>query len=208
MNVINVNDILFDLNGGKEDLELTKLINEYILECENIDYKYNYKIFTFDEIKDLLIGENIKDYAKDSKNICVFIVTLNIETDKKLRQLEKVDKLKYLVYDRVLSHLIEDKAILLQEEVKEELLKNNKYMLNRFSTGYGDWPIDVNYSIHKILKADRLGIFLTEKNMFMPSKTISGIIASGDTVSSFNFCKTCNITKECKLIKEGRRCYE
>lgn len=119
-----------------------------------------------------------------------------------------MDKLKYIVYDKVCSHFIEDKCELLQSEINKELLKNNKFTLTRYSTGYGDFPIDVNKDIHKMLDGQRLGIFLTEKNMFMPSKTISGIIASGDIKDYFNFCKTCNITKDCKLIKEGRRCYE
>ncbi len=108
----------------------------------------------------------------------------------------------------VCSHLIEEKAEILQSEINTKLLEKNKYTLNRFSTGYGDFPIDVNEKISNILDANRLGIYLTEKNMFMPSKTISGIIASGDKHNYFNFCKTCNITKECNLIKEGRRCFE
>ncbi len=205
---MNDKDILFDLNGGKEDFELEQLISLYIKESENINFKTNYKIFKTNDIKHILIGENINDYCKDSNEICVFIVTLNVEVDKKLRTLEKTDKLKYLVFDRVLSHLVEEKTENLQNEIKKELLKKNKYMLNRYSTGYGDWPIDVNKEIHQILNANRMGIFLTDRNMFMPSKTISGIIASGDKVQSFNFCKTCNITKDCELIKNGRRCYE
>lgn len=208
MITINKDDILFELNGGKADDELISLIDQFCKEMENISFKQNYKIFKTDEIKNILIGNDIKSYAEDSKQIAVFIITLSHEVDKKLRVLEKMDKLQYLVYDKVCSHYIEDLCQNLQDEIKIKLLKENKFMLNRYSTGYGDFPIDVNKDIHKILNADRLGVFLTDKNMFIPSKTISGLIASGDIKETFNFCKTCNLTHECNLIKVGRRCYE
>lgn len=205
---INTKNILQELNGGNEDAELENLVNKYVEESSKVIFKYKYKIFKTDDVNYLLQGDDIKRYAKNSNEIAVFIVTLNVEADKKLRTLEKISKLDYIVYDKVISHLIEDKAELLQQEVHKELLENNKFALTRFSTGYGDYPIDVNYDIHKLLDANRLGVFLTDKNMFMPSKTISGIIAGGDEVKNFNFCTTCNITKECNLIKEGRKCYE
>lgn len=210
MEVISINNdnILFELNGGKPDAELITLIDTFSKEMENISFKQNYKIYNTDEVSDILIGNDINSYAKDSKQIAVFIITLSHDVDKKLRYLEKMDKLQYLVYDKVCSHYIEDLCQNMQDEIKTDLLKHNKYMLNRYSTGYGDFPINVNKDIHKMLNADRLGIFLTDKNMFIPSKTISGIIASGDVTESFNFCKTCNITKDCNLIKSGRRCYE
>ncbi len=208
MNNINKEAILFELNRGKTDKELEELIDKFIIELEEMPWKSNFRIFKTNEIKNILIGEDIKLYVKDSNEVAVFIVTLNVDVDKRLRVLEKTDKLAYIVYDKVCSHYIEDKAEELQTEISKELLKNNRYMLSRFSTGYGDFPIDVNKDIVNITNANRLGVFLTDKNMFMPSKTISGIIASGDSVKSFNFCKTCNITDKCEYIKKGRKCYE
>ncbi len=208
MSVIKKEDILYDLNGGKEDKELEILVDKFMLEASNCISKSKYKIFDTSEIQDMLIGNDINSYCEKSKKVAVFIVTLNVDMDKRLRVLEKTDKLSYIVFDRVCSHLIEDKAEEIQKEITKELVNDCKFVLNRFSTGYGDFPIDVNEKIHKILDANRLGIFLTDKNMYMPSKTISGIIAGGDITKSFNFCKTCNLTKECKLIREGRKCFE
>ncbi len=208
MIIIKKEDILYDLNGGKEDSELELLVEKYMLEASSCISKSRYKIFDTEDIRDILVGNDINSYCEQSKKVAIFIVTLNVDIDKQLRVLEKTDKLAYIVYDRVCSHLIEDKAEELQKEVSIELLKDSKYVLNRFSTGYGDFPIDINEKIHKILDANRLGVFLTDRNMYMPSKTISGIIAGGDVIKSFNFCKTCNLTKECKLIREGRKCFE
>lgn len=208
MIIIEVIDILNSLNGGKSDLELEILIKRIIDETKNLSYKSKYKIFKKSDIEYLLKGEDINLYTKDCNEIAVFIVTLSIDFEKRLKYYEKIDKLAYIVYDCVCSHLIEEKAELLQNEIKEILLKNNKYMLNRFSPGYGDFSVDTNADISKILEANKMGVFLTDKNMFIPSKTISAIIASGDTVKYFNFCKTCNLTKTCELIKKGKRCYE
>lgn len=205
---INSSDILYELNNGKEDFELSKLVEESIIEVSKFDVKSKYKIFKTDELSSILIGNDIKNYTKDSNEVAVFIITLSHDADKKLKYFEKIDKLKYIVFDKVCSHYIEDECEKMQKEINKILLQNNKFVLNRFSTGYGDFPININYDIHKMLDAERIGVFLTDKNMFIPSKTISGIIASGDKQDKFNFCKTCNITKECKLVQEGRRCYE
>ncbi len=156
----------------------------------------------------MIVGNDIKAYLDNSKEVAVFIVTAGVVVDQQLRRLEKFDKLAYLVYDKVASYFIEEMAEKLQNEIRSELLKTNKYMLNRFSTGYGDYPIDVNEKIVDLLNGNRLGVYLTDKKMFMPSKTISGIIAAGDINKSFNFCKTCNLTKNCIHLRGGRKCYE
>lgn len=210
MEFINKNEIVKSLNGGtyKYDEEVENLIDKYILEISNFDSKSIFKIFKTREINEILVGNDITLYTEQSNEIAVFLLTLGLEIDKKLRQLEKIDKFKYIIFDTVSSFYIEEKAEKLQNEIKIELLKNNKYMLNRFSPGYGDYPLEVNEKILKTLNGNKLGIFLTEKKMFIPSKTISGIIASGDIKSYFNFCKTCNIAKDCTKIKEGKKCFE
>lgn len=205
---INTKDILFQLNGGKEDLEVIQLIEQYTLEMQNITYKQKYKVFKTNEVSNILQGEDIKKYSEYSNETAIFIITLSHDVDKKLRMLEKIDKLKYIVYDTVASHYVEHLCSNMQNEIHQQLLKNNKYALARFSAGYGDFDININKTIYDMLDASRLGVYLTEKNMFIPSKTITGIICAGDINESFNFCQTCNITNECKLIKEGRKCYE
>ncbi len=205
---INRENILFELNKGMEDIEVFNLVDKFISQLQNTFYKSKYKIFSIEDIEKILIGEDIKLYTKDSKYIAIFIITLGIDIDKTLMIFEKTDKLGYIVFDKVCSHFIEEKTEELQKVIEKDLKINSKYALSRFSTGYGDFPICVNRDIVNILDANRMGIFLTDKDMFIPSKTISGIIASGDIVKSFNFCKTCNITQKCELIKKGDRCYE
>ncbi len=205
---INKLDILRELNGGKPDREIEELIEVFIDELSNIECKSNFKIISTKDASSFLIGNDIKSYVENSKEIAVFLVTTNISIDQRLKRLEKLDKLAYIVFDKVTSHYIEDMAEKLQKEIGKELLQRNKYMLNRFSTGYGDYPIGVNEKIVDLLNGNRLGVFLTEKNMFMPSKTISGIIAAGDINKSFNFCKTCNLTNNCTYLKGGQKCYE
>lgn len=190
------------------DIELESLIDKSIETIVKIEYKYSYKIIETSEANDFLVGKDINIYAENSNQIAVFLITLNIEVDKILKRLEKIDKLEYIVFDTVCSHYIEEKTESLQKEVSEYLLSKSKYMLNRFSTGYGDYPIEVNEKIVNFLNGNRLGVHLTEKKMFIPSKTICGLIAAGDKNQSFNFCRTCNITKECKYLKAGRKCFE
>ncbi len=173
------------------------------MECRS-----SYKILKTEAAGDFLLGNDIKSYTENSNELAIFLVTTGVSVDQKLKRLEKTDRFSYFVFDKVASYYIEDMAEKLQKEIEQELLINNKYTLNRFSTGYGDYPIEVNEKIVDFLNGNRLGVFLTEKNMFMPSKTISGIIAAGDVNKSFNFCKTCNLTKNCTHLKGGRKCYE
>ncbi len=184
------------------------MIERFINELSAIECRSGFKILKTTDATDFIKGEDIRSYVENSKHIAVFLVTTSIAVDQKLKRLEKLDKLAYIVFDKVSSHYIEDVAEQLQKEIELELLKENKYTLNRFSTGYGDYPLEVNEQIVDLLNGNRMGVFLTEKKMFMPSKTISGIIAAGDINKTFNFCKTCNLTKNCVYIKGGRKCYE
>ncbi len=197
-----------ELNGGKADAEIVDLISKAKARLSQTCSKVSYKIIETENAKDFFVGDDIKSYANGSNEIAVFILTLGVEVDKHIKRLEKLDKLEYVVFDKVASYYIEELADDLQDEIKEQLLKNNKFMLNRFSTGYGDYPLSVNKKIVEFLDGNRLGVFLTDKNMFIPSKTICGIVAAGDSKDYFNFCKTCNLGGECSHLKKGGRCFE
>lgn len=205
---INKNKILKDLCNAKKDDEIIKIIDDFEKNLIKIKIKKLFKILKITELHDVLLGNDIKKYCENSKNCGIFVITLGIEVDKKLRFYEKTDKLKYLVFDKVCSYYIEHEMDILQKEINKTLLVNSKFVKERFCTGYGDFPLKVNEVISDILDVNTIGVYLTDKHMFIPSKTICGIIASSDIDEKFDFCISCNTRKNCKQINNGRKCFE
>lgn len=205
---MNKDIILNELCNGRKDEEIISLIEKFEKDIFHMHIKKTFKIFKTEELKEILIGNNVKDYSKYSTYCAVFVITLGIDVDKRLRFYEKTNKLDYIIFDKVASHYIEDRVEILQNQITEELLKYDRYVMKRFCTGYGDFPLNINNNIVDILDANKFGIYTTDKSMFIPSKTIGGIIASSNINEPFNFCKSCNIKYKCRKKERGESCFE
>ena len=85
------------------------------------------------------------------------------------------------------------------------------FMTERFSPGYGDSPLEMQTQLLELLDAERqLGITLSKGYMMSPSKSITGIMGLADhpVTGRMATCDECVLRGKCRLLKEGKCCYD
>ncbi len=117
-------------------------------------------------------SENIIKNLKDSREVFVFGVTLGIGVDRLLNKLSAVSMSEYFITDALSSALAEgamDKA--------EELVKDKLPTRPRFSPGFGDFLIENQPNILKLINAERLlGITVNKSYLMSPKKSVTAIM--------------------------------
>lgn len=177
---VNKREAMRYLGVKGEDTTIDNLINECQAELFKIASPKAAYILT-----DITVDNNIVDFGfmkvhseKLSKNLqdCnqayVFCATLGIAVDRYFERQSKISQAKAMVFSAVSSSLIESFC----DYLNAELIKG-KDSRPRFSCGYGDFCLEHQADILRVLEADkRLGVCLTNSYMMVPVKTVTAII--------------------------------
>ena len=101
------------------------------------------------------------------------------------------------VASKFLSNYIQS---LICQEAKEQNFQTTKY----FSPGSGDWDINQQKIIFKIIPADKIGVKLTESYMMVPKKSLSWVIGIGKEIiipsKGNDSCEIC-LAENCQFRK-------
>lgn len=165
--------------------------------------------YTFTEIpQDSIVfgGEDIHKVVDGCEKIILIAATIGIYVDKILRKIQITDMAQAVVLDAMASVAIEQFMDKIEGELKERY--SNYYFTRRFSPGYGDYPIEKQREIVKLLNTEkRLGLTLTNSLLLYPTKSVTAVIGLSKTpVGSAgkgctNKCMLCN-NRGCPYRKE------
>ncbi len=193
---VNEKEILRYAGVGENSSELEELIDECI---EEVLPKLYYKV-CFCELptKDFFVGSS-KDLEKnlgDCTSVILFCATIGIEIDRLIWRYSSISPLKSLLFQAIGTERIESLCDLFNYEIKEQKKKIGKFTRPRFSAGYGDFPIEAQKDIIRILDTSRkIGVNLNESLLMSPSKSVTAIIGITDK----NICED---KKECEICKK------
>ncbi len=193
---------------GVHALSPDYMTNEMMTRAENDILKICRPAYTFTEIKcdsPALGGNDIKKVLKDSQKVLLIAATLGIYVDKLLRKIQITDMAQAVVFDSMASVAIEQFMDKIEEELK--IMYKDYYFTNRFSPGYGDYPIEKQRNIVRILNTEKkIGLNLTQSLMLNPTKSVTAVIGlqkspvkGGD--GCISKCAKCN-KKDCLYRKE------
>ena len=164
-------------HGVKPD-DITKALMD---KAEEEILKICRPVYTFTEIpKDspVLGGEDIRKVIEKSEKVVLIAATLGIYVDKLIRKWQITDMAQAVVIDSMASVAIEQ----FMDKIELELSKrySGYYFTNRFSPGYGDYPLEKQKEIIKLLNTEKkLGLNLTESLMLNPTKSVTAVIGMG-----------------------------
>ena len=109
---------------------------------------------------------------KGADRVVVFAVTLGSGVDRLLMRLSTVSAAEYFVADAVASAIVEgamDRA--------EDIVKKDMKTRPRFSAGFGDFYIENQKGILKLLNAEKLlGITIGDSCLMSPMKSVTGVM--------------------------------
>jgi len=158
---------------GEADCETVRLAAECLEELKKtVNPKFIKRTFLpFEADNGLFLkGENIKRLLDGAQKVVLFAATLGIEADRAIKRYQKKDMAKAAVFDAAAAAYLEN--FLDSIDFSEDKLMPTM----RFSPGYGDYPIEMQKVILKLLKAEKIGISLLDSFMLTPSKTVTAVL--------------------------------
>ena len=83
------------------------------------------------------------------------------------------------------------------------------HLTGRFSPGYGDYPLEEQKAVFRLLDVTRrIGVNLTESGLMIPQKSVTALIGVSDTPQENrrSGCGDCLGRFACVYRKEGKSC--
>lgn len=156
-----------------------------------------------------LHGHDIKELLSTCDQAVFMAATLGNAVDVEAKRLSIKDMGDMLVFDAVCNAAIEAVADTFQEELKQQYLKQGRYLSDRFSCGYGDLSISIQKQFCEALDTKRkIGLFVNASSLLIPLKSITAIIGISDKKQKKRItgCAYCDLKDTCLLRKGGTRC--
>ena len=198
-----------------QERELFLPLQEQILRCEAeilrcISPKAVFRILPVKDLGDLIIGNDIRRLLDGCDEAILMALTLGGELERKLMREEVVNMSDAYVLDICASQAVEEAADLFENRLRQKFLSDGKYLTNRYSPGYGDYPLSVQKLFLEYLNAQRsIGLTLTKTDLMVPRKSITAVLGVSDKPGSavLGGCSHCPLLTKCSFLEHGERCF-
>lgn len=155
-------------------------------------------------------GNDLQRHLLGCDEVLAMAATLGSEVDAMLRRMELTDIALAATTDAMASVMLEQVCDALEEELRADLQKKNRYLTGRFAPGYGDCPLELNDAI--CLAADSVrgcGIAVTSQHLLAPRKSTTALLGVADhpVTGTLAGCATCHLRETCVFRKKGTTCF-
>ncbi len=147
-----------------------------------------------------LSGKDIAAHLQGCHAAILFALTLGRGMDDAIRRAAAVDLPHSVLLDAAASALAEQCA-----DAAEQLLctqaAQGQYLTGRFSPGYGDFPLDAQAPLLRLLDAPRaIGLSAGEGGMLLPRKSITAVVgvAHRPVAGLWPGCESCVMAENCR----------
>lgn len=219
---INKNDVLRYLgyHGGEIEGKYDELIEEnakFLLKKATPRYTYSvFEIESHNPVK--LKGTNIvfessqiQKHLENSSRCILLAATLGPEVDKSIRVKTLKDMADAVIFDSCASSGIENLCDNLTEYLEKKFEEENLYLTDRYSPGYGDFPLSAQKDICLLTGCgSKIGLFCNNAYALTPVKSITAIIGISDKPCEkyLTGCRNCRLNGDCSYRRKGVFCYE
>ena len=179
--------------GGKEpdpevaseaELCLTRLLEE--TEPKTVWRRYPLELKNGDIV--LIEGMEIRSSAlyrnlAGCREVFLMAATLGLSPDRLTARAQAAGRVsRAVMLQAAAAALIEEVCDELNEQLRLEAAREGKTLRPRFSPGYGDFRLEHQTELFRILEIQkRIGVTLTEHLLMMPSKSVTAVIGISDT---------------------------
>ena len=166
---------------GGAGISLNYRMDVLMDECEKKILKTAEPRFLYLERKapfdDILLGNDIKKHLEGCHTAVMMCATIGSEIDKLIRISQISDMARAVVLQACAAAELEEYCDEQQKKISTELEKSGLYLRPRFSPGYGDFPIEFQEPIMRMLDcAKKIGLTMTDSYMMSPTKSVTAII--------------------------------
>ncbi len=122
-------------------------------------------------------SRNLSRNLTGCSRIILFGATLGIGADNLISRNSRLNVTKGVVLQACAASMIEDYCDYCQEEIRQQMAVQHLYLRPRFSPGYGDFPLESQREITRILNTPKeIGLTLTDSMLMVPIKSVTAVI--------------------------------
>jgi hypothetical protein len=154
-----------------------------------------------------LPGEDIKNLLADCESCILMAATLGAPFERLVNSMKVRDLSQAMVLDCCGSAAIEAVCDRVEEELHQQV--SEPYFTDRFSPGYGDLPLEVQFPLVNALDTGRkIGLTLTDTCIMIPRKSVTAVIGLTEVPQTKRFrgCAYCSMFEHCTYRKAGKAC--
>lgn len=117
------------------------------------------------------------------REVFLMAATLGLSPDRLTARAQVAGRVsRAVMLQAAAAALIEEVCDELNEQLRIEAAREGKSLRPRFSPGYGDFRLEHQTELFRILEVQkRIGVTLTEHLLMMPSKSVTAVIGISDT---------------------------
>lgn len=156
-----------------------------------------------------LMGEDIRRHLSGCDQVILLAATLGPEVERLLLRAQVRDMAQALILDSCASAAIEAVCDRLEGELRRQLAAWGRYLTDRFSPGYGDFPIEQQPELCRLLDTQRrIGLTLSASGILIPRKSVTAVMGVADTPRHRRSrgCEGCAMYETCQMRKGGTPC--
>lgn len=156
-----------------------------------------------------LPGQDIRDVLSSCQEVVLVAATIGSKVERLLMQREVSDMADAVIMDSCASTAIENVCDNFEFDLRDELNQQGLYLTDRYSPGYGDFPLDIQPRLCAALNAQkRIGLTVSASNIMIPRKSVSAIMGISHDRQQLRKrgCEVCSMFLNCPYRKGGQTC--
>lgn len=157
-----------------------------------------------------LEGKAMEALLHSSHSCILLCVTIGNEIEAMLRKWQVKDIAFAALLDACASAAVENLCEQISKKLDDEYTARGLYLTDRFSPGYGDFPISIQREFCTVLDtARKIGVCVSDSGIMIPRKSISAIIGISEQPQKHmdTGCVDCRLLDGCKFREGGLTCY-
>lgn len=202
---VNRREILRYAGATGETPELSSLLEEALAEAQPILTGkvcwLEYPLTVQEDLLDLGFAQSrsvaLKRNLTGCDRIIVFGATVGLALDRLIARYSRISPAKALLLQAVGAERIEALCDVFCESIRREAQAAGLRTAPRFSPGYGDFPLEMQTHIFRVLDCSRkIGLTLNDSLLMSPSKSVTAIMGLGPCAGadSHTGCSCCSKT--------------
>lgn len=162
---------------GRADEPLNTLLGECIAECEDVfSYRVCYREM---QIDGNFFGDS--QTAKKRLDGCevsvIFAATVGLAIDRLIAKYAEVSTAKALLFQAIGAERIESLCNAFCADIAGKYQTRGLYARQRFSPGYGDFPLEKQTEFFRALDCPRkIGLTLSGSMLMSPTKSVTAVV--------------------------------
>ena len=205
---IDLNEILLYLGAGGRDIPSEELarISKYAdmtLEKARPRLVYRRVPVTGNRAGGLgLEGKDIWQLLDGAAEAVIFAATAGHDIDQLISRLQVQDMTGAVIADACASAVVENICNNFESDIRLEVEKEGLFLTERYSPGYGDFPLKTQKQLGEFLNCQRrIGLVVGDNCLMSPIKSVTAIMGITETKMPcvIHRCETCTSRDNCTL---------